>query len=115
MPETTSYFESRKWSVLKTLLAAVGIIATLIVIGAFVGGREFFAWVFQVSLIAILFLPTLLTVLIFGFNAPWVVGVSSMITWGAVLYVLLPVGIVLIRNWRRRRDEEFANAPENRI
>ena len=113
--ETTSYFESRKWNVLKTLLAAVGIVTILMVIGAIVGGREFFAWVLLMCLIAILLLPTLLTILIFGFKAPAIAGISSMIAWSIVFYVLLPIGVVLIKRWRRRKDEEFANAPKNRI
>ena len=97
------------------LLTVVGTVTTLLVVGAIVGGREFFAWLLQMSLIAILLLPTLLTTLIFGFKAPAIVSISSMIAWGVLLYVLLPVGIVLIKRWRRRKDEEFANAPENRV
>ena len=115
MADTTSHSESRKLSVLKTLLTTLGIVTVLVVVGALLGGLEFFYWVAWVVLIAILLLPMLLTILIFGFKAPAFIGLSSMIGWGIVLYVLIPIGVVVFNRWRRRKDEEFANAPENRI
>ena len=51
----------------------------------------------------VFFVPAVLTLLLFGFKAPAYIGLSSLVGWCIVLYVLVPGAIILIRKRRRKK------------
>ncbi|MYD46527.1 MAG: hypothetical protein F4W92_09255 [Gammaproteobacteria bacterium] len=86
------------------------VVVVLTGFGVYIVGWRFISWIVHliVGLVmtVVLFLPTLLTVQIFGLKIDSALGLSSMIAWVTVFYVVIPTGFVAFWRWRRRRQSE---------
>lgn len=108
---------SRKLRVLFWTLIALALAIVLTGFGVFIAGWRFIGWIVKllVGLVmtVLLFLPTLLTVHVFGFKIDSALGFLSMIAWVIVLYVLIPTGFVAFRRWRRPKNAQKSTGPGN--
>lgn len=108
---------SRKLRVIILTLIALAIAIVLTGFGVYIAGWRFIGWIFELIvglfMTVVLFLPTLLTVHIFGFKIDSALGLSSMIAWAIVLYVLIPTGFVAFRRWRRLKFAQKSTGPGN--
>lgn len=104
---------SRKLRVSIWTWIAVPITIVLTGFGVYVVGWRFFGWIVGLVMSVGLFLPTLLTVHVFGFKIDSDLGLLSTIAWAIVLYVLIPTGFVAFRRWRRPKNAQKSTGPGN--
>ncbi len=102
---------SRKLRVSIWTWIAVPITIVLTGFGVYVVGLRFIGWIVGLVMSVGLFLPTLLTVHVFGFKVDTDLGLLNMIAWAIVLYVLIPTGFVALRRWRMRKSAQKSTGP----